>query len=58
LKELTKIEEILGVSFWRLKDQAYGVKIRQHVLLSTETRIREDRASASAQNRALVCESG
>lgn len=31
MKELTKIEEILLVAVWRLKDQAYGVRIRQHV---------------------------
>lgn len=31
MKELTKIEEILLLSIWHLKDKAYGVKIRQHV---------------------------
>ena len=31
MKELTKIEEILLVTILRLKEQAYGVKIRQHV---------------------------
>ena len=31
MKELTKIEEILLLSIWRLKDGAYGVKIRQFV---------------------------
>jgi len=31
LKELTKIEEILLLAIWRLKKDAYGVKIRQHV---------------------------
>lgn len=31
MKELTKIEEILLLSIWRLKEDAYGVKIRQHV---------------------------
>lgn len=31
MKELTKTEEILLVAIWRLKEQAYGVKIRQHV---------------------------
>jgi PadR family transcriptional regulator PadR len=31
MKELTKIEEILLLSIWRLEDQAYGVKIRHHV---------------------------
>ncbi len=31
MKELTKVEEILLVTIWRLSEQAYGVKIRQHV---------------------------
>ena len=31
LKDLTKIEEILLLSIWRLKDEAYGFKIRHHV---------------------------
>lgn len=31
MKELTKIEEILLVAIWRLKEEAYGVKIRQYV---------------------------
>ncbi len=31
MKELTKTEEILLLAIWRLKDDAYGVKIRQHV---------------------------
>jgi PadR family transcriptional regulator PadR len=31
MKDLTKIEEILLVAIWHLKDKAYGVKIRQHV---------------------------
>ena len=31
MKELTKTEEILLISIWQLKDEAYGVKIRQHV---------------------------
>jgi len=31
MKELTKTEEILLLSIWRLKDEAYGVKIRRHV---------------------------
>jgi DNA-binding PadR family transcriptional regulator len=31
MKELTKIEEILLLAIWRLKDEAYGVKIRQNV---------------------------
>lgn len=31
MKELTKVEEILLLAIWRLKKDAYGVKIRQHV---------------------------
>jgi PadR family transcriptional regulator PadR len=31
MKELTKTEEILLLAIWRLKDDAYGVKIRQYV---------------------------
>ena len=31
MKELTKIEEILLLAIWRLKDDAYGVKIRKYV---------------------------
>lgn len=31
MKELTKIEEILLLAIWRLKHDAYGVKIRRHV---------------------------
>ena len=31
MKELSKIEEILLLAIWRLKENAYGVKIRQHV---------------------------
>ncbi len=31
MKELTKIEEILLLTIWRLKLNAYGVKIRKHV---------------------------
>jgi PadR family transcriptional regulator PadR len=31
MKDLTKIEEILLVAIWQLKENAYGVKIRQHV---------------------------
>lgn len=31
MKDLTKTEEILLLSIWRLKDQAYGFKIRRHV---------------------------
>jgi len=31
MKELTKIEEILLMAIWRLKDDAYGVKIRQYI---------------------------
>lgn len=31
MKDLTKIEEILLLSIWKLKDEAYGFKIRHHV---------------------------
>jgi DNA-binding PadR family transcriptional regulator len=31
MKDLTKIEEILLLAIWRLKDDAYGVKIRKCV---------------------------
>ena len=31
MRELTKIEEILLLAIWKLKGDAYGVKIRQHV---------------------------
>jgi len=31
MKELTKIEEILLLSIWKLEEEAYGVKIRQYV---------------------------
>ena len=31
MKDLTKTEEILLPSIWRLKDKAYGFKIRLHV---------------------------
>jgi len=31
VKDLTKIEEILLVAIWHLKEKAYGVKIRQYV---------------------------
>jgi len=31
LKDLTKIEEILLVAIWHLKENAYGVEIRRHV---------------------------
>ncbi len=31
MKDLTKIEEILLLSIWELKDEAYGFKIRHHV---------------------------
>jgi DNA-binding PadR family transcriptional regulator len=31
MKELTKIEEILLLAIWRLKGNAYGVKIRKNV---------------------------
>lgn len=31
MKELTKIEEILLLAIWGLRDDAYGVKIRKYV---------------------------
>lgn len=31
MKDLTKTEEILLLAIWRLKNEAYGVKIRKHV---------------------------
>ncbi len=31
MKDLTRIEEILLLSIWRLEDEAYGFKIRRHV---------------------------
>jgi len=31
MKDITKIEEILLVAIWHLKEDAYGVRIRQHV---------------------------
>lgn len=31
MKDLTKIEEMLLVAIWHLKEKAYGVKIRQYV---------------------------
>ena len=31
MKELTKIEEILLITIWKLKENAYGVKIRQYI---------------------------
>lgn len=31
MKELTKVEEILLLAIWKLKNEAYGVKIRRHV---------------------------
>ncbi len=31
MKDLTKIEEILLLAIWKLRDEAYGVKIRKHV---------------------------
>ena len=31
MKDLTKLEEILLLSIWELKDEAYGLKIRHHV---------------------------
>lgn len=31
IRDLTRIEEILLLSIWRLGDEAYGVNIRRHV---------------------------
>lgn len=31
MKELSKTEEILLLSIWRLEVEAYGVKIRRHI---------------------------
>jgi len=31
MEEVTKIEEILLLSIWQLKDNAYGYKIRKHI---------------------------
>jgi PadR family transcriptional regulator PadR len=31
MKDLTKTEEIILLAIWRLKDKAYGVKIRRHI---------------------------
>lgn len=31
MKDLTKTEEILLLSIWRLQDRAYGFRIRRHV---------------------------
>lgn len=31
MKDLTKTEEIILITIWRLKDEAYGVKIRRHI---------------------------
>jgi len=31
MKELTKLEELVMMAIWRLKDDAYGVKIRKKV---------------------------
>lgn len=31
MSDLTKIEEILLLAIWRLKNEAYGVKIRKYV---------------------------
>lgn len=31
MKELTKFEEVLLVVIWRLKEDAYGVKIRRYI---------------------------
>lgn len=35
MKYLTKSEEILLLAIWRLKDNAYGVTIRKHVMQVT-----------------------
>ena len=35
MKPLTKFEEMLLLAIWRLKDAAYGVKIRQEVMRVT-----------------------
>jgi PadR family transcriptional regulator, regulatory protein PadR len=31
MKDLTKLEELVLMSIWRLGDDAYGVKIKRHV---------------------------
>ncbi len=31
MNDLTKIEEMLLIGIWRLKDEAYGYKIRQYI---------------------------
>jgi len=31
MKNLTKTEEIILLTIWRLKEEAYGVKIRHHI---------------------------
>jgi len=31
MKDLTKIEEMLLIAIWHLKEKAYGVKIRQYL---------------------------
>jgi len=31
MKELTKLEELVMIAIWRLKDDAYGVKIKNKV---------------------------
>lgn len=31
MKDLTKTEEIILLTIWRLKDEAYGVRIRRHI---------------------------
>lgn len=35
MKELTKSEEILLLAIWRLKEDAYGVKIRENISKTT-----------------------
>lgn len=36
MKDLTKAEELLMLTIWRLKDDAYGVTIRKNVAKVTE----------------------
>ena len=33
MEDLTKIEEIVLIAIWQLQDQAYGYKIRKHILM-------------------------
>ncbi|MCP4728282.1 MAG: hypothetical protein GY863_24815 [bacterium] len=39
MRELTKHEELILLSIWRLKDNAYGVTIRKKILEITEKTI-------------------